>query len=412
MFTRRELFKNGTALVALGAGVPSIFHHSITAGYLDGVSALAAGPTNALVIVQLAGGNDGLNTVVPYADPQYKKLRANIGIPADQVIPLDNQIGLHPKLAPLKAFWDAKQLAIVQGVGYPNPNFSHFSSMHIWQTASPDGTQKGGWMGKYLDQLEQQRHDPFQGLNVGTSIAPEMTTGSTAIPSVANVASYRLVFNDAVKPNSAAGQQDLASVYKSYAPSAPYAALLETTLNDALNTSNQLRQVASSYKPAVSYSKDAFGTGLQLLAEVITSQPGFRVGHITLGGFDNHSRENPSHDRLMDSLATGLAAFCQDLEAHGKADGVVAMTWSEFGRRAGENASQGTDHGTAAPMFILGKGVKGGAYGEAPSLTNLDNGNLKFSTDFRSVYATVFEHWLQTPSASLLGGQFPLLGFV
>lgn len=170
--------------------------------------------------------------------------------------------------------------------------------------------------------------------------------------------------------------------------------------------------MAASYKAAVPYPKDSFGSGLQLLAEVIGSQPGFRIGHITLGGFDTHSREKATHDRLMDSLANGLAAFFQDLDAHGKADGVVAMTWSEFGRRAQENASQGTDHGTAAPMFVLGKGVKGGSYGDLPSLTDLDKGNLKFTTDFRSVYATLFENWLQTPSADFLGDQFPLLGFV
>ena len=411
MFTRRDLLKNGTVLVSLGAAVPSIFRRSVTAGFLDGVSALAAG-ANSLVILQLAGGNDGLNTVVPYADPQYKSLRATIGIPQDQVIPLTDEIGLHPKLAPLKPFWDAKLLAIVEGVEYPNPSFSHFSSMHIWQTASPDGSLQGGWMGKYLDQLEQQPYDPFLSFNVGTSVAPEMTTGSTVVPSVTSVGDYRLKFNPAGKVGDPSAQQQLLTLYNAYPGNAPYAALLETTIDDAFNTSNQLQQASASYKPAVTYSKDSFGSGLQLLAEVITSQPGFRVGHITLGGFDNHSRENPTHDGLMDSLANGLASFFQDLQAHGKADGVIAMTWSEFGRRAQENASGGTDHGTAAPMFIVGTGVKGGTYGDLPSLTNLTNGNLNYTTDFRSVYATIFERWLQTPSAGLLGGQFPLLGFL
>jgi uncharacterized protein (DUF1501 family) len=390
--------------------VPEIFRHAAAADVLErGNNAGVPGKT--LIIVQLAGGNDGLNTVVPYADGAYHDARRRLGVPDDRVVPLNERIGLHQKLAPLKPLWDAGQFAIIEGVGYPNPNLSHFSSMHIWQTASPDGALHGGWVGKYLDDLERREHDPFHGFNVGQSLAPALTTGATAVPAVGNVADYQLrVGDDAVE--SQARRQALLKLYEAYPKAAPYAALLETTFDDALNTSAQLQQSVAGYRPAVEYPRTPLGSGLLLLAQVIDSQQGLRVGHVTLGGFDTHARQVQAHEQLLETLAGGLSAFMQDLEAHGKADGVLVMTWSEFGRRVPENGSDGTDHGTAAPMFLLGKRVRGGAYGEPPSLTDLDNGNLRYTTDFRSVYATVMERWLGAPAKAVLGGEFKQLGLL
>ncbi len=409
MLTRRDFITNGTALVTLGAAVPGVFRRAVTAGVLDGVTS-AVSPGKTLIVVQLAGGNDGLNTVIPYADGAYRAARKTIGVPEEQIVRLDDRIGLHPKLAALKQLWDAKQLAIVEGVGYPDPNLSHFTSMHIWQTASPDGKLLGGWVGKYLDGLERHQHDPFHGFNVGAAVAPEMTTGATPMPAVANVQEYQPRFGAGADGQQK--EQALLKLYEAYPKAAPYAALLETTLDDVMTTSKQVQSAASTYKPAVPYSKDPFGSGLQLLAEVVASEPSLRVGHITLGGFDTHADQGPTQERLLDMLANGLVAFMKDLEAHGKAEDVVVMTWSEFGRRVQENASEGTDHGTAAPLFVLGKAVRGGTYGEPPSLTNLDFGNLRFTTDFRGVYATLMEKWLQAPSGTILGGQFPTLGFL
>ncbi|MBI2761715.1 MAG: DUF1501 domain-containing protein [Chloroflexi bacterium] len=410
MFTRRDFVKHGTAMVALGAAVPGVFSRAALAERLDRPSGMAAGKT--LVIVQLAGGNDGLNTVVPYADGAYRDVRRTLGVPEDQVIRLDERVGLHPKLAPLKSLWDSQRMAIVEGVGYPNPNLSHFSSMHIWQTASPDGSQSGGWAGKYLDELERAEHDPFHGFNAGTSLAPEMTSGGTSVPAVGDVADYQLLTEGADPGGGPVRKTALLKLYEAYPKAAPYAALLETTVNDAVTSAAALQQAVAAYKPAVEYPRTPFGSGLQLLAEVIASQNGLRVGHVTLGGFDTHSRQLQSHERLMETLAGGLSVFMQDLEAHGKADDVLVMTWSEFGRRVPENGSQGTDHGTAAPLFVFGKGVRGGLYGAPPSLTNLDNGNPRYTTDFRAVYATVIEKWLATSAAPLLGTSFPLLGFL
>jgi uncharacterized protein (DUF1501 family) len=410
MLTRRDFVKYGTAMVTVGAAVPEIFRRAATVEALDR-GAGAAAPGKTLIIIQLAGGNDGLNTVVPYVDGAYRDARRRLGVPVESVLRLDERVGLHPKLAPLKPLWDAGQLAIVEGVGYPNPNLSHFASMHIWQTASPDGALHGGWVGKYLDDLEQKEHDPFHGFNVGQSLAPELTSGVTAVPAVTNVADYQLRAADE-PADGQARRQALLKLYDAYPKAAPYAALLETTFDDALNTSAQLQQAVATYKPAVEYPRTPLGSGLLLLAQVIGSQQGLRVGHITLGGFDTHARQVQAHERLLEELAAGLTAFMQDLETHGKADNVLVMTWSEFGRRVPENGSDGTDHGTAAPMFLLGKGVRGGVYGEPPSLTNLDSGNLRYTTDFRSVYATVMEKWLQAPPKAVLGGEFKQLGFL
>ncbi|HXG37030.1 MAG TPA: DUF1501 domain-containing protein [Dehalococcoidia bacterium] len=411
MLTRRHFLRNGAALVTLGAAVPAVFRRSLLAGLLDGVAA-AESLARSLVIVQLAGGNDGLNTIIPYSDGTYRTLRPNLGVPEGQIIPLDSRVGLHPKLAPLASRWQAGQLAIVEGVGYPSPNLSHFQSILIWQTANPDGRATDGWAGRYLAALEQQEHDPFHGFNIGTAPSRELSAAGASVVSAANASDYALQ-SSGNQAEDQARQQTLLKLYESYPAQAPYGALLETTLEDALQTSAEVQQISASYQPAVQYPQNPFASGLQFLAGILAAKPTLRVAHITIGGFDTHSRQQADHEQLLETVAGGLDAFLQDLEAHNRADGVVVMTWSEFGRRPGENASLGTDHGTAAPLFVLGKPVKGGFYGEPTSLTGLDNnGNLSFTTDFRSVYATVLENWLGADSSAVLGERFTLLGFL
>jgi uncharacterized protein (DUF1501 family) len=409
MLTRRDFVKDGVALVTLGATVPGVFGRAVATALRDGVSATSTSG-NKVVIVQLAGGNDGLNTVVPYGDGDYRSLRKNLAVPVDRIVRLDARIGLHPNLAPLKPFWDAKQLAIIEGVGYPNPNLSHFASMHIWQTASPDGKDLGGWMGRYLDDLERHDHDPFHGFNVGSSLAPELAGRASTVPAVGSPGAYQPMFGGAATDVDAR-KGALLKLYETYPKPAPYAALLETTLEDAFTTSAALQGAIAAYKPAVSYPQNSFGSSMQLMAEVIVSQPGFRVGHVTLGGFDTHADQLTDHERLLTTLADGVKALLKDLEAHGAAEDVLVLKWSEFGRRVQENGSGGTDHGTAAPMFAFGKKVKGGVYGEPPLLSKLDAGNLRYTVDFRSVYATVFDRWLSADPA-LVGGKFPSLGFL
>lgn len=405
--SRRQFLKSGLVLVSAGLALPSIFSRAVYSASREQVP----GQATTLVVVQMAGGNDGLNTVIPYAEPIYRSSRPKLSIDDKDVIRLDDRIGLHPSLAPLKELWDSGKLAIIEGVGYPVPNRSHFRSMEIWQTASLTGGQRTGWLGRYFDTFLDIDTAVFKGINAGGTLPLSLVAARTAIPSVASLDSYRL--QAPARPGAVSDRTGaLLDLYSSYSASSPYAALLSATAIGAHQSSVDLQQGIKSYAPAVEYPKTAFGNGLRILAQIINNNMGARVCHIAVGGYDNHSNQKPTHASNLTVLAAGLQAFYKDLEAHGKAGSVLTMTWSEFGRRVQENASGGTDHGTAAPMFAIGGQVKGGVYGEPPSLTDLAQGDLKFTTDFRSVYATVLEKWLGVASAEILGPGFATLGFV
>lgn len=413
MLSRRDFVKGGVALVSIGTTAQSL---------LKGTVAFAAqhpydvAPSNGkvLILIQFAGGNDGLNTLVPIGDSTYHSVRGSIGFKDEELLPLEGGYGLAPQLTGLKGLWDQGRLALIRGVGYPNQNYSHFKSMAIWQAGDPELKLQDGWLGRTLDQMESQVHDPFFGFNIGGSTPPEMRGEKVAIPSVLDPADYGvLVGGKTVVDTSDARTATLVKLYEQYPSASPYGVLLETTVENAMGSAKQLRQAADVYKPAVKYPESAFASGLSVLAEAITGNLGMRVGHITLGSFDTHAREVDEHARLMKEFDEGLSAFYQDLAAQGKADDVLVLTWSEFGRRVQENANGGTDHGSASMMFAVGNGVKRGLYGDQPSLTKLiDNGNLSFTTDFRQVYATVIERWLGVPSQPLLGKQWEQVAFI
>jgi len=414
MFSRRDFVKGSVALVTIGTSAHSLLKGTIAFAAQNPQYVEQASNGKILILDQLAGGNDGLNTVIPVGDSTYHSVRKAIGIPDEQALPLGSGFGLAPQLTGLKGLWDNGKLAIVRGVGYPNQNYSHFRSAAIWQAGDPDLKEHDGWLGRTLDQLESQQHDPFLGFNIGGSTPPELQGEKVSIPSVADPAQYGFqvggkIVHDDTDPRTAT----LMKLYEQYPSSSPYGVLLETTAESAVSSAKQLASVAVQYRPAVTYPQTSFGAGLSVLAEAVVGNLGMRVGHITLGGFDTHSKETADHTALMTELDAGLTAFYQDLSAQGKADDVLVLTWSEFGRRVQENANGGTDHGSASVMFALGSGVKQGFYGDQPSLSQLvDNGNLAFTTDFRSVYATVIDKWLGIPSAPLLGKQWPDLGFI
>jgi len=414
MFSRRDFVKGGVALVTIGTSAQSLLKGTIAFAAQNPQYVEQASNGKILILVQLAGGNDGLNTVIPVGDSTYHSVRQVIGIPDEQALSLGSGFGLAPQLTGLKGLWDKGNLAIIRGVGYPNQNYSHFRSMAIWQAGDPELKMHDGWLGRTLDQMESQQHDPFLGFNIGASTPPELQGQKVSIPSVSDPSQYGFqvggkIVHDSSDPRTAT----LMKLYEQYPSSSPYGVLLETTAASAVGSAQQLAAVAGQYQPAVTYPATSFGAGLSVLAEAIVGNLGMRVGHITLGGFDTHSKETADHTKLMTELDEGLTAFYQDLSAHGKADDVLVLTWSEFGRRVQENANGGTDHGSASVMFALGSGVKQGFYGDQPSLSKLvDNGNLAFTTDFRSVYATVIDNWLGIPSATLLGQQWPDLGFV
>lgn len=414
--TRRAMIKDGFLAVSAGMIMPAIFSRGIAsarAQSIDGSRIAQTAGDRTLIVVQMAGGNDGLNTVIPFTDPLYHQMRPTLGIPDANVIHLDTRLGLHPNLAPLKQIWDAGHMAIVEGVGYPNQSLSHFQAMDIWQTLDLNGTGSQGWLGKLVSGWVDQDGHPFKAMDVGVQTAQALASISAPVPTLTSVNTYRIYPDPADTDNGNARLQALMKLYNSYPKTSPYAALLDTTALSAQDGSNQLHTADAKYQPSVTYPQGPFAAGLKILAEAIVQGLGLRVGYVTLGGFDTHANQQTTHDTLMKTLADGLAAFYTDLSKHGKADSVVVMTWSEFGRRVEENGSQGTDHGTAAPMFVLGNPVNKGVFGEPPSLSNLDTtGNMKYTTDFRSVYATVLDRWLGASSQDVLGGSFGSQNFL
>lgn len=410
MFNRRDFIKQGLLPVFAGSAVPSVFANAVAAAGADSPNATPG--DRILVLVQLAGGNDGLNTVIPFQDGVYHDSRPTLR--QDQgVLTLNNQLGLHPNLKGLKASWDAGQLAIVQGVGYPNPNLSHFASMAIWETASVQGGIGDGWLGRYLNYLDKVGESPnhaLEGVSAGSLVPPELRS-TAPVTALQSLKTFRLqpVNDHGTQVDAENPLMKFYGAFKGTGP-APFGALFDATLSEALQASHALQATDASYQAKATYPVNSpIASSLKLVAETIVSGLGVRVAHVTLGGFDNHAREKPVHDKLLLDLDRALTAFMQDLQGHGLGDKVLVMTWSEFGRRVKENGSAGTDHGTAAPMFLLGSAVKGGLYGQQPSLNALDNGNLKFTTDFRSVYASVLQGYLNAPASDLLGGSWEML---
>jgi uncharacterized protein (DUF1501 family) len=413
MLSRRDFVKGGVALVSIGATSQSLLKGAVAFARENPAYVNREASGKILVLVQLAGGNDGLATVVPIADAAYRSARPTLAVADEELLPLADGFGFAPQLGGLKGLWDEGRLAVVRGVGYPDQNYSHFKSMAIWEAGDPDLKLDHGWLGRTLEALESETHDPFLGFNVGASTPPELRSESIPIPSVRDPEDYAVKVRGA---NAAEGEPRTATLmklYEQYPANSPYGVLLETTAETAVSSSKALAEAAANYTPAVTYPDSSLGAGLQLLAEAIVGGLGMRVGHCTLGGFDTHANQLTDHPALLTTLDEALTAFYRDLEAQGRAEDVLVLTWSEFGRQLNQNGNDGSDHGAASVLFALGAGVNGGFHGDQPSTERLtQNGSLDFTTDFRTVYATVIERWLGVPSAPLMGQQWPLLGFV
>src|SRR5262245_41130208 len=397
---RRELLRRGSLLVALGLTAPTWVARAAAAA---SEPAPAGGRTKVLVVVQLGGGNDGLNTIVPVGDDDYYRARPTLAIPRAQAVELVDGLAVHPSLAPLKPLFDARRLAVVQGVGYPNPNRSHFRAMDIWQTGAPERRENRGWLGRYLDAQccgEQPRGPLATAIGDGTPRA--YWNEHVLVPSIPDLEHFQL---EADARDRRGALDAFRMVYDDDEAAGQYESLIRRVGADALASSEELKRIASAYKPASPYPASAFAKGLQAIAQLVNADLGTRVFYISLGGFDTHAGQKNTHARLLKELGDGLAAFQRDLEGHGQADRVLTMTFSEFGRRVAENGSGGTDHGAAEPMLLLGA-VRGGLIGDHPSLTDLDQGDLKHGIDFRAVYASVLEGWLETPSEAVLGQKF------
>lgn len=406
---RREFLKRGVALVSLGSVMPAVFVRAVFAEESRSSNA-AIKQGRVLVVLQMAGGNDGLNTVVPFADGRYYDARPGLYVSEETVLRLNDRIGLHPSMTAMKGLWDEGQLAIIEGVGYPNPDRSHFRSMEIWHTANPDGVSYDGWLGRFLDITAQANGSLWRALSVGSDLSPSLASKVSYVPTLSGIDAYRLQ-TDPRHPQDAGNRLTAwTSLYAQAAAEPGYMPLLSNTGIRAHESSLELQSLTATYTPAVEYPQNALATGLKLVAQIITSGLGTGICYVTTGGFDTHAQQGNEHAALLKTLSDAIGAFIADVAAHGRAKDVTLMVWSEFGRRVYENGSAGTDHGTAGPMFIVGSAIRGGTYGAPSSLADLDNGDLRFTTDFRSVYATILEEWLETPSKDVLGQKFPTLG--
>jgi uncharacterized protein (DUF1501 family) len=426
--SRRAMLQDGLLAVGSGLFAPGIFQALASAPaqaatVRAGTPHAVGGNGRILVVVQIAGGNDGLNAVIPYADPNYTQLRPTIAIPKAKQIPLDSHMALNSDLGALKPLWDAGEMAIVQGVGYPNPNLSHFQSMYIWQTLDLTGSQgsvQTGWLGNYLTKIGATVQTPFTGVNGGALLPEAFMAPGISVPSISTAQAFSIRGDPGDNARAGKREQALLSFTSGFAgqgtAQTAFATLLSDTSEAASTGAKQFATASQTYKPApgVTYpAQSALAASLQIVATAITQNLGVRVAYVTLGGFDTHADEVATLAALYPELAQSLAAFWQDMKAQGVADNIMMMTWSEFGRRVHENGSGGTDHGTAAPQFVFGPGVKGGLHGSDPDLSNLDaTGNLIFQNDFRSYYATIIQNWLGTDPSTVLGASYPLMDFV
>jgi uncharacterized protein (DUF1501 family) len=402
MLSRRNFLKLGGAgavVVMAGSTVPMFISQAFASGQ---PGASLSNGSQALVIVELQGGNDGLNTVIPFSDAQYYKLRPTLAIQPNSVLKLNSNVGLHPSMTGLQGLYNDGKLAIVQGVCYPNPSLSHFEASDIWQSAQP--TLKGGrsgWVARSLD--AQPASNTALAASLTGDVPMTLYSQTTLVPSISSLNDFNFRSDNYYdETDGAARLKLLRSIYQ-YTEQNSMADYVRSSALDALATTDALQQAAKDFKPAPGYPADSeLASQLANVVQLLVSGLAFRIFYVRITGFDTHANQVDAQAGLLKDLSDSLTAFYSDLRTRGLADNVTVLSFSEFGRRAAENGS-GTDHGTSQPMFVLGGKVKGGFYGSYPSLSDLDDDNLKFSTDFRSVYATVLEKWLKLPATSILG---------
>ncbi len=402
MTNRREFLKS-SSLLAYGLTVPAFLGRTALAAPAAGKR---GGKDTILVVVQLTGGNDGLNTVIPFADPEYAKLRPTLKVPVNQVKKLNDSIGLHPSMAGLADLHQERALCVVQGVGYPNPSQSHFRSMDIWQAGSTAENLTEGWVGKALKSVKS---GAFHVAN-GNESAPLALAGSPVrVPSITSIEDFQLK----MAASSGADQKSQKKVIEDAAKvPASQPGLLDFVQKTALNTyasSQRLQEIGKNYQPKSPYPQTGLANRLKLAAQLIDADLGARIYYVSIDGFDTHANQGSlvgPQANLLAEVSSAITAFYKDLAARGHKDRLMITTFSEFGRRAKENGSKGTDHGSAAPMLLVGGKVKAGLVGNHPSLTKLEFGNLAHAIDFRQVYGSILDQWLGVSSESVLGQKF------
>ena len=434
--TRREFLRRTVLTSALSWTVPTFLSNTFNA--LQAEAADANNPATGkdstiLVVLQMAGGNDGINTVIPHSSDFYYKARPRIAIKANDVLKINDNVGLHPSLTGFKELYDAGQLSIIQGVGYPNPNRSHFRSTEIWQTASDsEKFEKYGWLGRYFDNT-CSGCDPTIAVTVGRQMPQAFAAKNPKGIAVDNPQNYRFVagtddaqmvehsFRDMNEQTAADGGSVDNSGGSIAAIDGPAVRakgstldFLERTALDAQVSSDEIRAISARTENKATYPNSQLGGSLKLVAKLIGGGLPTRIFYVSQGGYDTHTNQQPTQARLLKDLGDSVKAFTDDMKAQGNMQRVLVMTFSEFGRRVSDNANNGTDHGAAAPMFIVGNKIRAGLLGQYPSLapTDLFQGDIKYNVDFRCAYAAVLENWLKTRSEPILGRKFPPLQFV
>jgi uncharacterized protein (DUF1501 family) len=399
---RREFLKVsavGSSLVAFDGILPNFLGR--TAAQAPAAERAGARDT-ILVVVQLTGGNDGLNTVIPFNDADYARLRPTLR--QTNYHRINDRIAFHSSMNGLHSLLQDNAVCVVQGVGYPNPSQSHFRSMDIWQAASTERDLTEGWVGKAL------RHIPAAAsfhLANQNEAAPLALTGAPArVPSIGTLEDFQLRIEAS---NAADRRQQRQLLDRVSQPADSQPGLLDFVQRTAVQTyasSRRLQEIGRNYQPRSTYPQSALGNHLRLAAQLIDAGLGARLFYVTLDGFDTHAGQAGPHANLLRDVSDSITAFYRDLAARGHQDRLLIMTFSEFGRRARENGSRGTDHGSGAPMILVGGRVRSGVVGDHPSLSNLEDGNLRHHTDFRQVYATILDRWLGVPSRQVLGQEY------
>jgi uncharacterized protein (DUF1501 family) len=368
-----------------------------------------------LVILQLSGGNDALNTVIPYSNPLYHDNRPKVGIPEDQVLPINDSIGFHPAMGPIKKLYDEGKVAIIQGIGYPNPSRSHFRSMDIWHTCEPTKVGDEGWVGRAIRDIDPQKDNVLTGVNFGRGLPRALAVPGVPVASVGNLETYGVLTGIEAEDQRLMALETFSRTYSPMLGKGPVLSYFAQTGLDALKGADILSTALDNYTSSVQYGNDDVAQYMRNIVQTNLANLGTRILYTTApyNSFDTHAGELANHTRLWTQTAQAIGAFYDDLKEHNATDNVVLFVFTEFGRRVHDNGS-GTDHGAGGHAFVIGDAVKGGLYGEYPSLEagKLMEGDLHYNNDFRGTYATLLERWMGLDSKPIVGGSFEQLDFL
>jgi len=402
-FDRRKFVIGG---VTIFGGISLISERARAMAGLSRRAISSIEPDRTLFLLELSGGNDGLSTIVPMPEDDLFKARRYTGLVKQGLMPIDDYRGLNANLKELYAVFKDGGLGIVEGVGYPQPNHSHFTSFDIWHTANARGKAAGdGWIGKLLANLYPQGARVPHGYCIGQTIPYSFVSGTHPVVCFDTPSAYQ--FGTDGKAIAGVTREDMKAGTKEST-----LAKIRTAVENASTTSDEVQKAVGSYKPRVAYPNSDLGRDLKMAAALLQSQIGCRVVSVTQNGYDTHENQKVRHDALMAELSQGLSAFLKDVQGTESGDRILVVAFSEFGRRVADNASLGTDHGTAGPMFVAGTPAKGGLYGKHASLQDLEEGDLKFTTDFRRAYATVLQGWFKVQPETVLGASYEPIPFL